>query len=71
MSSLDDLVLGPDDQPADDWSPNVYDWVALGVDLGFCSDVVCLTHEGPPLTDSEEQADTYDDDCMYGVRIWP
>lgn len=46
-------------------------WLRYGYDRGYCSDVVCVTHDVLPTTEEEEQAweDGWDP-CSPGVRIW-
>lgn len=48
-----------------------YEWLEYGIENGFCSRVVCSTHDGLPLTDEEdaEFEDGYDP-CVPAVRIW-
>ena len=48
------------------------DWLAFGVDKGWCSEVVCSTHDGlPPLDDDEEeQWEAGYDPCVPAVRIY-
>lgn len=69
----DDLFDPVPSQPAADWAPDMFEWHQTGVQLGFCSDVVCNTHEGLPLTDEEGAAlddEGWSDDCQFAVRIW-
>lgn len=48
------------------------EWIAQGVLLGFCSDVVCETHDGLPSTDEEaEQWEAGYDPCVPAVRLYP
>ena len=50
----------------------VFDWIDLGVQRGFCSPVVCETHEGLPLTIEEEtEFEEGFDPCLHAVRILP
>jgi hypothetical protein len=50
---------------------SVYDWLAYGVDHGFCSEVVCGTHDGLPYTDEEsEEWDEGLDPCVHVVRMY-
>ena len=47
------------------------DWVNYGIEMGWCSSIVCNTHDGPVLTDEEEkQWDEGEDPCCTIVRIW-
>jgi hypothetical protein len=36
--------------------PTQAEWVALGVQLGYCSEATCATHDGTPTTPEEDQA---------------
>ena len=48
-----------------------YDWVRHGIDAGFCSRSVCVTHEGTPYTEAEADAfDDGDDLCCPVLRIY-
>jgi hypothetical protein len=51
-------------------SEEFYDWLADGIAKGFCTDVVCGTHVGLPLSQQEElDWEEGMDACIYGVRI--
>lgn len=48
------------------------EWLTLGIREGYCSRVVCVTHEGLPT--SAEEDDLFEeggDPCMHAVRIEP
>lgn len=47
-------------------------WVKHGETKGWCSEPVCVTHDGLPSTD-EEIAEWEDggDPCEHAVRLWP
>lgn len=47
------------------------DWINYGIDMGWCSSVVCETHDGLPMNDEQEKEwiDGFDP-CMAAVRIW-
>jgi len=46
---------------------DINEWLATGHEQGWCSEVVCLLHDGTPgLTDE----DFDNDDCVYGLRIY-
>lgn len=48
-----------------------YDWIGFGREMKWCSDIVCDTHEGLPLTDKETECwDLGNDDCIPAIRIW-
>jgi hypothetical protein len=45
-------------------------WLERGLKKGYCSAPYCETHEGPPLTEPEEQAwDAGIDLCALNVRL--
>jgi hypothetical protein len=50
----------------------IHDWLDIGINAGWISNVVCATHDGIPDT-PEEQAewDEGGDPCQPIVRIWP
>jgi hypothetical protein len=46
------------------------EWLELGVGFGFCSEPVCDTHDGLPLTEEEKQAwEDGGDPCIPAVRL--
>jgi hypothetical protein len=46
------------------------EWLAEGIEAGFCSDVVCLTHDGVPMSAEEAgQWEDGDDPCAAVVRV--
>lgn len=47
------------------------EWLQYGIDHNYCSQAVCATHDGLPMTPEEEQYwDEGYDPCSVGVRIW-
>ncbi len=53
------------------WSLTQSEWYAIGVDRGWCSDVVCVTHQGLPVSKEEEaEFEEGNDICISGVRIY-
>ena len=45
-------------------------WIKLGYDKGWISDVYCNTHDGPPMSDEEIQEwDEGGDPCSFQVRV--
>jgi hypothetical protein len=46
-------------------------WLEMGISYGFCSEPVCDTHDGVPLTPEErnEFEEGYDP-CIPSVRLW-
>lgn len=51
---------------------DIVDWIAYGVERGFCSPACCSTHDGLPMSDEEEQEfeDGWDP-CLHALRIIP
>lgn len=50
---------------------NIQDWVELGVRNGWCSEVVCATHDGVPGTPEEDaEWEAGHDPCQPVVRLW-
>jgi hypothetical protein len=48
-----------------------YDWVGFGKEMGWCSDIVCETHDGLPMTDEEMEGWEFgSDECVPAIRIW-
>lgn len=48
-------------------------WLAFGVANGYCSEQVCETHTGTPLSETEieiaDELDGGDDYCVHIVRL--
>jgi len=44
------------------------DWLAYGVEHGFCSPQVCATHAGWPSVDDEDMSED-NDFCVHVVRL--
>lgn len=50
----------------------IEDWIALGVDMGWASEVHCATHAGVKnVGDEAERWDEGYDPCQLVVRILP
>jgi hypothetical protein len=50
---------------------DIYEWLSYGMEQGFCTDVVCETHDGIPQTMEEiVQWDAGEDPCVPALRIW-
>lgn len=48
-----------------------FEWIALGVEQGFCHEPVCAMHDGIP-TDTEEEEKDWDeglDPCQVVLRL--
>lgn len=55
-------------------SDDIFDffkWLQVGIDSGWCSEVVCDTHDVVPMTaeEMEEWEEGYDP-CIFVIRIW-
>lgn len=49
---------------------DVYDWVKLGEEKGFCSPPKCATHDGiPHVGDEEQEWEEGGDPCQPIVRL--
>lgn len=45
-------------------------WIALGVSLGYCSEQICNTHDGMPLSETEDILfSNGNDPCVHVVRL--
>jgi hypothetical protein len=45
-------------------------WLAYGVEHGFCSEPVCATHNGLPSNEEEDEMwEAGDDPCVPAVRL--
>lgn len=58
----------------DDAPPTPYqDWIDRGIAHGWCSPIVCGTHDGLPYTADEVESIPEDellDTCVFGVRLY-
>jgi hypothetical protein len=46
------------------------EWLQYGIDNKFCSEQFCLTHEGEPITETEEVLwSAGQDPCAHMVRL--
>jgi hypothetical protein len=48
-------------------SPDV--WLQYGIDHQYCSKPYCNSHEGPPMSETEEARWVEDDPCLIAVRL--
>jgi hypothetical protein len=48
------------------------DWLAYGMDQGWCGPTVCETHDGLPLSASEEEEffEQGLDPCIHVIRLY-
>jgi len=52
-------------------SDGFWDWYEEGVKMGWCSEGVCDTHEGLPMTDEEmHEWECGNDTCIPAVRLY-
>jgi hypothetical protein len=48
-----------------------YEWLKIGMEKEWVSDLHCETHEGPQMTDEEmEDWDKGIDPCIFIIRVW-
>lgn len=46
------------------------EWLKMGIDNGWCSDITCVTHDANVYTDEEMDLwDEGEDPCAFVVRI--
>ena len=58
--------MTPPSEASDFWG-----WLEYGKSVGWCSEIVCNTHEGTPMTEVEEEEwDQGLDPCVHVLRIW-
>ena len=49
---------------------NFNEWLAYGVEQGFCTEQFCLTHDGYPTWEGEYlHGSESDDSCIHMVRL--
>lgn len=47
------------------------EWFLVGIDAGFCGPILCVQHDGAPMTEAEEQdAEEGGDPCVPMVRVY-
>ena len=47
------------------------EWIAYGLEKGWCGPPVCYTHDGLPMSENEMQEfDDGTDPCMHIVRMY-
>ena len=47
------------------------EWIAYGLEKGWCGPPVCYTHDGLPMSEHEMQGfDDGQDPCMHVVRMY-
>ena len=46
------------------------EWMAFGIEQGYCTDQYCETHDGAPMSDTEAaEFDEGGDPCIHVVRL--
>jgi hypothetical protein len=50
---------------------DVYDWIAYGIQQGWCTSSFCNTHEGDPWMTPEEEQEWEDggDPCLFVIKL--
>lgn len=49
----------------------VSEWIAIGINHGWCGPPVCETHDGTPISEAEEeQFDEGHDPCISIIRLY-
>jgi hypothetical protein len=46
------------------------EWIAQGIEKGWCGPPVCYTHDGLPMTEEEFSTDDLDGYCIHIVRMY-
>jgi hypothetical protein len=46
------------------------EWIAAGLEAGFCGPAVCSTHDGVPTTQAEDEEFEEGDPCVHIVRLY-
>lgn len=46
------------------------EWVAKGIEEGWCGPVVCYTHDGLPTTVDEDEEFEMGDPCVWMLRLY-
>ena len=49
---------------------NFDEWIALGIEKGWCGPPVCYTHDGLPMSTSEEEEFNEGDPCIHIIRMY-
>lgn len=46
-------------------------WLEAGIEAGYCGAVLCVMHDGMPMTaDADDRAEEGDDPCVPMVRLY-
>lgn len=46
------------------------EWLEVGLDNGWCSPIVCYTHDGLPTTENEDRFFQENDPCIHIIRLY-
>jgi hypothetical protein len=46
------------------------EWLKIGMDKGWCGPSVCVTHDGVPMTEQEEESLYDDEPCIHAIRLY-
>ena len=49
---------------------NFDEWITLGIEKGWCGPPVCYTHDGLPMSTSEEEEFNEGDPCIHIIRMY-
>jgi hypothetical protein len=49
---------------------NFDEWIKLGIEKGWCGPPVCYTHDGLPLSASEDEEFNEGDPCIHIIRMY-
>jgi hypothetical protein len=49
---------------------NFDEWIKLGIEKGWCGPPVCYTHDGLPLSASEDEEFNDGDPCVHIIRMY-
>lgn len=67
---MDDPDITSDPDPDQRWA-DFQEWMQHGVNEGWCTLPVCVTHDGLPMTDGEERLwEEGSDPCQHALRLW-
>lgn len=46
------------------------EWMKIGIEKGWCGPPVCYTHDGLPMSTSEEEEFIEGDPCIHIIRMY-
>ena len=51
---------------------NLDDWLAYGLEQGWCGPAVCATYDGTPYSEAElDEFEEGNDPCVHVLRLYP